>query len=61
MADGQCGYSRSSLTVRLAAVTDDGQIERYGLNAVCTHLGCVVRLQLTPAWPKHARTCASNL
>ena len=23
-------------------VTDDGQIEKYGLNAVCTHLGCVV-------------------
>lgn len=23
-------------------VTDDGKIERYGLNAVCTHLGCVV-------------------
>ena len=23
-------------------VTDDSQIEKYGLNAVCTHLGCVV-------------------
>jgi len=23
-------------------VTDDRQIEKYGLNAVCTHLGCVV-------------------
>lgn len=23
-------------------VTDEGQIENYGLNAVCTHLGCVV-------------------
>lgn len=23
-------------------VTDDKQIEKYGLNAVCTHLGCVV-------------------
>jgi cytochrome b6-f complex iron-sulfur subunit len=23
-------------------VTDDGKIENYGLNAVCTHLGCVV-------------------
>lgn len=23
-------------------ITDDGQIEKYGLNAVCTHLGCVV-------------------
>ncbi len=23
-------------------MTEDGQIERYGLNAVCTHLGCVV-------------------
>ena len=31
--------------MHLVAVTEDGQIERYGLNAVCTHLGCVVRLQ----------------
>jgi len=23
-------------------VTDEGKIEKYGLNAVCTHLGCVV-------------------
>ena len=23
-------------------VTEEGQIEKYGLNAVCTHLGCVV-------------------
>ena len=23
-------------------VTDDGNIENFGLNAVCTHLGCVV-------------------
>lgn len=23
-------------------VTNEGQIEKYGLNAVCTHLGCVV-------------------
>ena len=23
-------------------VTDKGEIEKYGLNAVCTHLGCVV-------------------
>jgi cytochrome b6-f complex iron-sulfur subunit len=23
-------------------VNDDGEIEKYGLNAVCTHLGCVV-------------------
>jgi Rieske Fe-S protein len=23
-------------------VTDNGEIETYGLNAVCTHLGCVV-------------------
>jgi Rieske Fe-S protein len=23
-------------------VTQDGTIEKYGLNAVCTHLGCVV-------------------
>lgn len=23
-------------------VTDDGKIENYGINAVCTHLGCVV-------------------
>ncbi|KAG2501434.1 hypothetical protein HYH03_001217 [Edaphochlamys debaryana] len=23
-------------------VTNDGQLEKYGLNAVCTHLGCVV-------------------
>jgi len=23
-------------------VTEDGKIENYGLNAVCTHLGCVV-------------------
>lgn len=23
-------------------VTQEGKIEKYGLNAVCTHLGCVV-------------------
>ncbi len=23
-------------------VTDDGSIENYGINAICTHLGCVV-------------------
>lgn len=23
-------------------VTDDGELENYGVNAVCTHLGCVV-------------------
>jgi cytochrome b6-f complex iron-sulfur subunit len=23
-------------------VTDEGKVEKYGLNAVCTHLGCVV-------------------
>jgi cytochrome b6-f complex iron-sulfur subunit len=23
-------------------VTDNGEIETFGLNAVCTHLGCVV-------------------
>jgi cytochrome b6-f complex iron-sulfur subunit len=23
-------------------VKDDGTIENYGINAVCTHLGCVV-------------------
>jgi len=23
-------------------VTNDGDIEKYGINAVCTHLGCVV-------------------
>jgi cytochrome b6-f complex iron-sulfur subunit len=23
-------------------VTDDGAIEKFGINAVCTHLGCVV-------------------
>lgn len=30
-----------------AAVREDNEIERYGLNAVCTHLGCVVSHQRT--------------
>ncbi len=35
-----CMFLQSDATYLV--VTDDGQIEKYGLNAVCTHLGCVV-------------------
>jgi Rieske Fe-S protein len=31
-------------------VKDDGTIEKYGINAVCTHLGCVVPWVAVSAW-----------
>ena len=44
-ADSSPSFPRSSHTQGDATyiiVKDDGTIENYGLNAVCTHLGCVV-------------------
>jgi Rieske Fe-S protein len=36
------GFSRSQGDPTYLIVTQDGTLENYGLNAVCTHLGCVV-------------------
>lgn len=33
-------------------VNNEGQIEKYGLNAVCTHLGCVVPWNNVRGGPK---------
>ena len=43
-----CGVS-AILNPIYAAVKEDQSIERYGLNAVCTHLGCVVCFLLSPS------------
>lgn len=37
-----CGRAVLQGDATYLIVTNEGQIEKYGLNAVCTHLGCVV-------------------
>lgn len=40
-------------------VKDDGRLETYGLNAVCTHLGCVVPWnQVSLSKQTHGHDCA---